>query len=478
MAQASISAKIKGDATDFKQALNESQTAAQNWASRMATTRDRVARDFARPIGGAGGAGFLGGAFSMASIGRVTAGLGAVAAAGYSVGKAFTWADNLRDMSDGLEMVGKDAESVALQLDHLLMLSKQPNVDFFMAAEASKKLRAIGYTAEQTRTIILSLANALAATGEADESLLAAVEALSKIASKGEISERMFVSLVELAPKVRDAFKNMGVETAQDVEKLGTDVKQIVASLVTELQKIPATAADAGDKVRFQKNYARYLRDLAAMKAENLLVSPGDTDSATAQRARALRLTAPPADQSAAEAKKQEALRNSNALKEHELNVERRKADLEKATAAEQARAAADAEKRAGRIRTITDPDELAQRRFGRSTELRKQYGTYERYLQRDPELGSMSMGAGWKGQFGGLDAFNRFKGDSSWGRVSTRQQAEVKAHEERIVKAQPIESAELQAYKAATKAFEKAVELLTPASDKAKSSPVPRSPN
>ena len=42
MATASISAKIKGDATDFKAALTESQVAANNWANRMATTRDRV----------------------------------------------------------------------------------------------------------------------------------------------------------------------------------------------------------------------------------------------------------------------------------------------------------------------------------------------------------------------------------------------------------------------------------------------------
>lgn len=519
---AAISARITGDNADFKKSLADSDQAARNWSTRMGAMRQNVARDFNTPSagGGSAGGGFLGNVFSVAAIARMAGPIGLAITAAVTLKKALDFGDAFRDMSDGLEGLGEDSESVTQQLDALMELAKNPGVAFAQAAEGSKNLRAIGYSAAESRAIILALGNALAATGEDDEQLAGIVEALTKISDKGEISEKQFIALSQAAPKIRDAFKAMGVETAQDIGKLGTDTKQIVAALVGELQKVAAVTPDFGDKKRILKDLASFEAQRAAMKAGDFIndnTLDFDTNSETARAARAAKITAPPVNKEEVERKRLAALRAAEEerslkvtirqleaeglfaydlrlqldlltktdqvmkelgitreeavkflreglqLEEAQFDVAKRKAAADK----ENANREREGPKAVGR----NDPDAANERRFNRSVDLKRKYGSYQNYLNRNEETPG---GLGRETKHSNLDAFKDMQNDPDFGKVRTRREMELKNRTERLEKEGKGESEESKLLKQAIKALDE-IAANTSGQSKGKSEPLRR---
>jgi len=549
---ASISARITGDNSDFKKTLADADQSARNWSTRMGAMRQNVVRDFgAAPAGGTPG-GFLGSAFSGAALARMAGGLAAVGAAVAIVHKGLNFGDAYVDMQDGLKGVGESAETVQEQLAALMDLASNPGVSFPQAVEGSKNLRAIGYSAAESRAIVLALGNALAATGEDDALLSGVIESLTKISDRGEISERQFIALSQTAPKIRDAFKAMGIETAQDIGKLGTDTKQIIAALVTELQKLQLEPPDFADKKRIFAENAKF-RAMQASAAAGEFVgnqSDGFDQQTTATRAaRTAKITAPPVDQAEVERRRLALLRGAEQerslrvsikaaemeglfasdlrlqldiltqtdavmkqlgitraeavryltqgleLEEAQFNVARRKAAADKA-AAESERAAqkaagqgaagereradqkaggrgAAAERERGVAPVIdrNDPDVRNERKFNQSVDLKRKFGTYEGYLNRNEETpGSLAR----EQSFSGLDAFKNMQKDPNFGVVKTRRELELKARSERLEKEGKGESEEAKLLKNAVKVLDE-IAANTAGQSKGKSEPLRR---
>ncbi|TXH15728.1 MAG: hypothetical protein E6R03_06660 [Hyphomicrobiaceae bacterium] len=514
-----ISARITGDNSDFKKTLADTDVAARNWSNRMGAMRQNVARDFATPAAGASEGGFLGNLFSLGALARFAGGVGVAIAAAATLKKTLDFGDAFRDMADGLEGVGADAESVTEQLDALMELAKNPGVAFAQAAEGSKNLRAIGYSAAESRAIILALGNALAATGEDDDQLAGIVEALTKISDKGEISEKQFVALSQTAPKIRDAFKAMGVETAQDIGRLGTDTKQIIAALVTELQKLPAVTTDFGDKKRILGDLAKFQAQRASMLAGDF-INDNTTDfseSGTTRSARTTTITAPEVDKAEAERRRLAALRAAEQerslrfsirqaevegvfaydlrlqldiltkteqvmkqlgitreeaieflkqgllLEEAQFEVVKRKGALDKANA--------EREREGPKAVDRNDPDARNERRFNRSADLKRKYGTYDNYINRNEETsGSLAR----EQKFSGLDAFNKMQTDPEFGKVRSKRDEEIKARSERLEKEGKGDSKEAQLLKEAVKALAEIADN-TAGQNKGKSEPLRR---
>jgi len=498
---AAIRAQIQGDNTGFKKSLADSDQAARSWSTRMGNMRQNVARDFNTPVGGAAGGGFLSNIFSLGALAKIAGGIGMVTAAAVTLKKSIDYGDAMRNFVDAFTGIGEDAESVTQQLEALADLAKNPGVAFTQAAEASKNLRALGYTAAETRAIILALGNAMAATGESEDQLAGIVDALTKISDRGEISARQFMALSQATPTIREAFRNMGVETSKDLEKLGTDTKQIIAGIIAELQKLPATPLDFAHKKRIVADQARFLAQMKMMQVGDVIsenTADPDTNNPTIRAARQTKLAAAAVNAEEAEArrladlrlaqqemalrasikmaemesqlaydlrleldiltktdkvmeslgiKREEAvefLRQNLEVEEAIWDVSRRKAALEKADA-QRARDVAENPVQIPR----NDPDARNERRFNRSVDMRRKYGTYENYLSRNEETtGSLAREA----NFSGLDAFKKMQDDPGFGRVKTRREEELQARSERLEKEGKGESEEAKLLKAAEK--------------------------
>jgi tape measure domain-containing protein len=482
--------------------------------------RQNVARDFSTPGAAAAEGGFLSNVFSLGALARLAGGIGVAVAAAATLKKSLDFGDTFRDMVDGLEGLGTDAESVNEQIEALMELAKNPGVAFAQAADGSKNLRAIGYSAAESRAIILALGNALAATGEDDEMLSGIVEALTKISDKGEISEKQFIALSQSAPKIRDAFKAMGVETAKDVEKLGTDTKQIVAALVAELQKVAAVTPDFADKKRILADIAKFEAQQASMKAGDFLNANTlnfQNDSETTRAARSATLNAPPVDKEEAERRRLAGLRAAEQerglrasirqaeveglfaydlrlqldiltktdqvmkqmgitreeavkflkdgliLEEAQFDVSKRKAAADKA--------AADRDRNGPQAVGRNDPDARNERRFNRSVDLKRKFGSYENYLNRNEQTpGSLAR----EQSFSGLDAFKDMQNDPDFGKVRTRREQELKARTERLEKEGKGMSEEAKLLKDAVKTLDE-IAANTSGQNKGKSEPLRR---
>lgn len=511
-----ISARITGDNSDFKKTLVESDLAARNWSTRMGSMRQNVVREFTAPAAGVTSGGFMGNVFSGAALARAAGTIGTVVALAATVKKSLDFGNAFRDLQDGFEGLGLSTEQAKLELEALMELAKNPGVSFAQAATGAKSLLAMGYSASEARAIILSLGNALATTGESDDALAGIIESLTKIIDKGEVSEKAFVSLAQSAPKIRDAFAAMGVETANDVHKLGTDTKQVIAAMVTELQKLKSVQADFGDKERIMWDLGKFQWQRAMMGAGDALKGSDVDQTAISASARSTKITAPPVDAAEAERRRLAGLRAAEQerglrasirqaemegqfaydlrleldlltqttrvmrelgvsreeavqflkdgllLEEAQFEVSKRKAALDKANA--------ERERDGPKAVDRNDPDARNERRFNRSVDLKRKYGTYENYMNRVESPGGLAR----ETKFSGLDAFNKMQTDPEFGKVRSKRDEEIKARTERLEKEGKGDSKEAQLLKEAVKALAEIADN-TAGQNKGKSEPLRR---
>jgi tape measure domain-containing protein len=143
------------------------------------------------------------------------------------------------DMTDSIKAVTGSAEEAVQAMDLIGGISEKQKFEFEPLVEAYEHMRALGYSAQQTRDFVTEMANALQAAGGDASDLTAVVGALSKIKDKGELSAKALHAMGETMPFLRTIMKEQfGSETAADIEKLGLSSEELFEGIMRGLKQV------------------------------------------------------------------------------------------------------------------------------------------------------------------------------------------------------------------------------------------------
>lgn len=246
------------------------------------------------------------------------------------------------DMTDALTAVTGSAAEAKSALDFLAGVAEEQKLEFEPLVEAYQRMRALGYSAEQTRDFIREMGNAIEASGGGSEDLTGVVNALSKITDKGEAAAKQLMQMGEALPALRAIFKEQfGSETAADIDKLNLSSKELFEGILRGLKKIETQKGGVLDAAspEYLASMAR-LRTGRAGTGNNPLIPDlpdrvvsGEDPAAAAARVAELQARAAEEKQAAGEAEL-ERMDNVAGL-EGELAEARAKGDEEKIAALE-----------------------------------------------------------------------------------------------------------------------------------------------
>lgn len=144
-----------------------------------------------------------------------------------------------QDMADGLAAITGSATEAAEALDFLAGVSEEQKLEFEPLVEAYHRMRALGYSAEQTRDFIREMGNAIETTGGDAGNLTEVVASLSKIKDKGELTAKALHAMGDSLPFLRKIFKEQfGAETAADIEKLNLTQQELFDGILRGLRQV------------------------------------------------------------------------------------------------------------------------------------------------------------------------------------------------------------------------------------------------
>lgn len=162
------------------------------------------------------------------------------AGAGLSL-NAYKEYDALKRALDTQEV---SAEALKNRLEELRQIAKAPGIGFREAIEGDVRLRAIGISAKQSAKIMKEFANAIALTGGGRRELNQVTVQLGQMASKGQVFAQDLKPIIESAPVVGNALRNMfGVVDSESIQKIlkdaGKSSTDFINDLLQELSKAP-----------------------------------------------------------------------------------------------------------------------------------------------------------------------------------------------------------------------------------------------
>lgn len=144
-----------------------------------------------------------------------------------------------QDMADGLAAITGSATEAAEALDFLAGVSEEQKLEFEPLVEAYHRMRALGYSAEQTRDFIREMGNAIETTGGDAGNLTEVVASLSKIKDKGELTAKALHAMGDSLPFLRKIFKEQfGSETAADIERLNLTQQELFDGIMRGLRQV------------------------------------------------------------------------------------------------------------------------------------------------------------------------------------------------------------------------------------------------
>lgn len=144
-----------------------------------------------------------------------------------------------QDMADGLAAVTGSAKEASEALDFLAGVSEEQKLEFEPLVEAYHRMRALGYSAEQTRDFIREMGNAIETTGGDAGNLTEVVASLSKIKDKGELTAKALHAMGDSLPFLRKIFKEQfGSETAADIERLNLTQQELFDGIMRGLRQV------------------------------------------------------------------------------------------------------------------------------------------------------------------------------------------------------------------------------------------------
>lgn len=229
--KASIGAELRADRAKFKQDL----AGAKNDVKAFAEDARKAGGSFSPGAGSF--AGFKQGLNSVVGkyqhLRQIVTDVGAVAVR--TAGAPAQYAD----MTDALTAITGSAEEAKQALDFLAGVANEQKLEFEPLVEAYEHMRALGYSAEQTRDFVREMSNAIETSGGDAADLTAVAGALAKIKDKGELSAKALHGMSEQMPFLRTIMKQQfGSETAADIEKLGLSSEELFDGIMRGLRRI------------------------------------------------------------------------------------------------------------------------------------------------------------------------------------------------------------------------------------------------
>jgi hypothetical protein len=153
-----------------------------------------------------------------------------------------------QDMIDGLQAVTGSAEEAKGALDFISAVAGEQKLEFEPLVEAYQRMRALGYSAEQTRDLIREMSNVIEASGADAGALTEVVGVLSKVTDKGDVAAKSLMRMGEALPALRSIFKEQfGSETADDIDKLNLSTQELFDGLIRGLKGVETAKGGALD---------------------------------------------------------------------------------------------------------------------------------------------------------------------------------------------------------------------------------------
>lgn len=130
------------------------------------------------------------------------------------------------------------------RLQELQQIAKQPGIGFAEAIQGAVRLQSVGISASTTTKILKEFANAIAMTGGGKAQLNEVTVQLGQMAAKGKVLSQDLRPIIEAAPAVAAALKNLFGTVSSDLiadqlEKQGKSATDMINMLVAELEKAP-----------------------------------------------------------------------------------------------------------------------------------------------------------------------------------------------------------------------------------------------
>jgi tape measure domain-containing protein len=138
----------------------------------------------------------------------------------------------------------KTSVGLTSRLKELREVAKMPGIGFQEAIQGDVRLRSVGISAALSAKILREFANAVAMTGGGKAQLNEITVQLGQMAAKGKVLAQDLRPIIEAAPAVATALKNMfgtvsSEAISEQLEKTGKSSTDMITMLLTEMEKAP-----------------------------------------------------------------------------------------------------------------------------------------------------------------------------------------------------------------------------------------------
>lgn len=238
MSNATLDARIRLDSSQFSGGLNrvmrESNAAVNKMTSQFGTLRNVLT----------GGALGLGGFFA----GR----------------EAVEKAAEYEKFERMLSLVAGGANAAKLELEELKKAALAPGLDLESAVQATVRLRTMGYTTDEARKHMESLANKVAAFGGGGEEMKGVILALSQISAKGKVTAEEINQIAERLPTVRkDMQEAFGTANTEALQKMNLSAETFINTLLDKWSEAPPVVGGITEEIKKFKQSLDELKSYA-----------------------------------------------------------------------------------------------------------------------------------------------------------------------------------------------------------------------
>lgn len=177
---------------------------------------------------------------------------GALGLGGFFAGKeAVEKAAEYEKFERMLSLVAGGANAAKIELEELKKAALAPGLDLESAVQATVRLRTMGYTTDEARRHMESLANKVAAFGGGGEEMKGVILALSQISAKGKVSAEEINQIAERLPTVRkDMQEAFGTANTEELQKMNLAADEFINTLLDKWSEAPPVVGGITEEIK------------------------------------------------------------------------------------------------------------------------------------------------------------------------------------------------------------------------------------
>ncbi len=157
-------------------------------------------------------------------------------------GTALKSAADLESLKLGLTAVTGSAVRAGAEFEKLREVAKLPGLGFQEAVRGSTNLQAVGFSADQSRKILLEFGNALAQVGRGRDDLNEVIRQLGQLASRGKVTADNLKPIIERVPQVASIIrKEFGTIDTEVLQKMNVSSERLIQVLLGGLSQLSRT---------------------------------------------------------------------------------------------------------------------------------------------------------------------------------------------------------------------------------------------